>query len=249
MKFVKMQGAGNDYIFVHTEKEAITQSLVVAMSDRHKGIGGDGVVRIGKSFFADVKMEMFNSDGSRGLTCGNALRCVAALVKEKTGKDVIFIETDSGVKKTVCGDTTVWVEMGKPQFPFGKESVVFVCGKSIKCSVVNVGNEHCVIVGKPDMRVASALQKKSIFGSGVNVEFVTVCDDSLNVRVFERGSGETLSCGSGACAAVAACAQNGLIGKGKTKVNFKGGTLIVNYGDTLLLGGDAVKVFEGEYFL
>lgn len=99
MKFVKMHGAGNDYIFVEEAKEAMTERLIIALCDRHKGVGGDGVVRIGESFFADAKMEMFNSDATKGAICGNALRCVAALIKEKTGKDVIYIETDSGVKK------------------------------------------------------------------------------------------------------------------------------------------------------
>lgn len=194
-------------------------------------------------------MEMFNSDATKGAICGNALRCVAALIKEKTGKDVIYIETDSGVKKTFFGDDIVWADMGKPQFPFGEEITVFACGKAIKCTVVDVGNKHCVITGKADMKVAATLQRNGIFDNGVNVEFVTVTVDGLNVRVYERGSGETLSCGSGACAAVAACVRKKLIVSGKTKVRFRGGTLFVDYGDSLMLGGEAVKVFEGEYFL
>lgn len=249
MKFVKMHGAGNDYIFVEAAKEAMTERLIIALCDRHKGVGGDGVVRIGESFFADAKMEMFNSDATKGAICGNALRCVAALIKEKTGKDVIYIETDSGVKKTFFGDDIVWADMGKPQFPFGEEITVFACGKAIKCTVVDVGNKHCVITGKADMKVAATLQRNGMFDNGVNVEFVTVTVDGLNVRVYERGSGETLSCGSGACAAVAACVRKKLIVSGKTKVRFRGGTLFVDYGDYLMLGGEAVKVFEGEYFL
>lgn len=107
--------------------------------------------------------------------------------------------------------------MGKPQFPFGEEITVFACGKAIKCTVVDVGNKHCVITGKADMKVAATLQRNGIFDNGVNVEFVTVTVDGLNVRVYERGSGETLSCGSGACAAVAACVRKNSLSRARRK--------------------------------
>lgn len=254
MKFVKMHGVGNDYIFVDCFDISVDNmsELAVKMSDRHFGVGGDGVVFLYPSFVADVSMRMFNSDGSEGATCGNALRCIGRLYLEKY--EVLTVETKAGIKYVRHNkDDTFTVDMGKPEFSSEISKPIFVCGKQFDYTYVSMGNPHCVIftdnTGAIESYIGDALSSHSYFPDGINVEFVEGTGDKIKARVFERGSGETLSCGTGACAAVAASVLNGRCDKGKDIiVSLRGGDLCVNYSGNIYLTGNAVKVYEGEYY-
>lgn len=255
MKFVKMHGAGNDYIFVDCFDISIDNmsEIAVKMSDRHFGIGGDGVIFLYPSFVADVSMRMFNSDGSEGAMCGNALRCIGRLFSDKNYEN-LTVETKAGVKYVRHNkDDTFTVDMGKPEFSYGISKPIFVCGKLFDYTYVSMGNPHCVIFAENidtiEDGIGIALSTHSYFPDGINVEFCEGKGSKLRVRVFERGSGETLSCGTGACAAVAASVMTGRCEKEKDiTVSLRGGDLCVNYSSNIYLTGNAVKVYEGEYY-
>ncbi len=273
-EFVKMVGCGNDYIYFDClggNDLDSPEGLAVRLSDRHFGIGGDGVILICDSDKADAKMRMFNLDGSEGKMCGNGIRCVAKYLYDShiVNKKEFTIETLSGIKNvkviTRSGEVImVRVDMGKAELAPAAvpvkaegESVVDreieVGGKKYKVTCVSMGNPHCVVftdnVDNLDIaKIGPAFEESELFPEGVNVEFVKALDDhTLKMRVWERGSGETYACGTGACATAVAACLNGLCKKGEDiTVRLLGGDLTVNYtDDAVYMTGDAVKVFDG----
>lgn len=275
IKFTKMHGCGNDYIYINCFNQKIDNPSVksVILSDRRCGIGGDGIILIESSKVADAKMRIFNKDGSEGKMCGNGIRCVAkylydnGICKEISG---IKIETLSGVRtldilENNKNEATVKVNMGKASLSpasipmiLNKDKVInenITLGNhmySITC--VSVGNPHCVIfedeVYSVEVKnIGPKLSVHTMFPEGINVEFVSVIDrNNLAMRVWERGSGETLACGSGACASVVAAVENGYCDRNSDViVHLRGGKLKINYNENeVFMIGNAVKVFEGE---
>lgn len=274
--FTKMHGCGNDYIYIDGFRYNIKNpgELSKKLSDRHFSVGGDGVIIIGPSDMADAFMHMYNADGSEGKMCGNGVRCTAKFVHDNflPDKDVINIETLSGVKKielkkeneVVTGGT---VDMGKTEFDCAKIPALFEDGgvqKSLyidnceyKVIPVSMGNPHAVIFMDDDFdidrfeieKIGPKFEKNPAFPEGVNTEFVKVISpDTFKMRVWERGSGETLACGTGACAVGAAAVKMGIADEGKDlKVILPGGELIINYTpERVLLTGGAVTAFTGE---
>lgn len=275
IKFTKMHGCGNDYVYIDCFDRIIDnpQKLSMILSDRRYGIGGDGIILICASDKADAKMRIFNKDGSEGKMCGNGIRCVAKYLWDSgkiKNKESIKIETLSGVKTLEIlndsgNESVIKVDMGKADLNsqnipmiFEKEKVInepiTVNTESYNITCVSMGNPHCVIFcdevySAKVKEIGSKLSSHRIFPEGVNVEFVSMSDsNNLIMRVWERGSGETLACGSGACASVVAAAENGFCKKGEDiTVHLRGGKLVVNYSDNgVFLTGNAVKVFEGE---
>lgn len=267
MKFTKMNGLGNDYVFVYTESESIDNLGKAAkiLSDRHKGVGGDGLVLIGKTSDADFSMRIFNSDGSEGEMCGNALRCVGKYAYEKglTDKTELTVKTLSGVKKLKLitdGNKVVSVGANIGKATLGhKHNGEFVrrieaCGKIYQCYCVSVGNPHCVVyVGQYNedtMKVGKALSENTrYFPERTNVEFVLIDSqrDTLTMRVYERGSGETLACGTGAAAAFYTSNRLRLVDESAT-VRLLGGNLRCELSSTgeIIQTGTADFNFEGE---
>jgi diaminopimelate epimerase len=268
-----MHGIGNDYIYFNCMQEELTdpQLLAINLSDRHFGVGGDGIVLICKSDIADAKMRMFNIDGSEGRMCGNAIRCVGKYLYDNKHVDklTINIETLSGVKElrmTLDNGlvANVTVDMGKAELSPSVIPVeldldriidypVIIDGVDYRITCVSMGNPHCVIffddVDSLDIRaVGEKFETDKLFPERVNTEFVEVVNENtLKMRVWERGSGETLACGTGACAAAVAAVLNGhcLIGE-DIRVILSGGDLIINYTDECVrMTGSANKTFEG----
>ena len=274
VSFTKMQGAANDYIYVDCFKETIDDpsSLAVAMSPRHFSVGADGLVLIMPSSVADARMRMFNADGSEGLMAGNALRCMAKYLydNEYSKGDLVKIETAGGVKNvrvyTVNGKvTSASVDMGRASVDVSglrlaiPESVVVdhparIGGQDYRITCVDVGNPHCVVfcerVDSVDVsHVGPQFEYAPLFPDRINTEFIRVVNPrTIQMRVWERGSGETMACGTGACASVAAAIANGLCEKGTdVTVRARGGDLIVNCTDErVTLTGDASLVYTGE---
>lgn len=278
-EFVKMHGCGNDYIYFNClEKELYDpETLSIILSDRHFGIGGDGIVLICPSETADAKMRMFNLDGSEGKMCGNAIRCVGKYLFDRkiTDKTELDIETLSGVKHlTLYPENgkvkTVRVDMGKaalapdslPVLLSGEKIVnrdVEIAGGHYRITCVSMGNPHCVLftndwedfdIDRFDMNaLGPKFEKDPLFPERVNTEFVKLLPDgSLRMRVYERGSGETFACGTGACAVAVAAVENGLKKKGEPiLVRLRGGELTVVYTDNgVQMTGPATEVFTGE---
>lgn len=273
LKFTKMHGCGNDYIYFNCFDFDINspESLSVLLSDRHTGVGGDGVVLILRSDNADAKMRMFNLDGSEGSMCGNAIRCVAKYLYDNgiIRKSNLLIETLSGVREltlyTKIGIvSSVKVDMGRAELRPEKipvnlqgESViaqpVAVNGTEYNITCVSMGNPHTVVfcedVDHFNLRAIGPLfENNAMFPDRVNTEFVEVVyRNYLKMRVWERGSGETQACGTGACAAAVAAVLNGYCDKGvDIKVQLLGGELIIQYTDRCVyMTGDCKKVFDG----
>ena len=272
-KFTKMHGAGNDYICFNCLENPIDspEMLAIRLSDRNTGIGGEGVILILPSKSADAKMRMFNLDGTEGEMSGNGIRCVAKYLYDNNivRKREFIVETVSGFKeisiKTEKGEATyITVNMGAPELDaakipakaegriIGKKHVVDGVEYDITC--VNMGNPHCVVILKHLDRfdvdkVGSAFENDPLFPERVNTEFVKVIDDhTIKMRVWERGSGETRSCGTGACAAVVAAVENGLCpANEEITVKQRGGDITVRYtDDAVYMTGTAVKIFDGE---
>ena len=274
MKFYKMHGIGNDYIYFDCMNGEIhnPEELSVKLSDRHFGIGGDGIILLCRSEIADCKMRMFNADGSEGKMCGNGIRCVGKLAHDlgyvKDGG--CTVETLSGIKKlnfTLGADGKVEyvkVDMGAailngeliPSEIKGEKVVNYpleVGGEEYRVTLVSMGNPHCVVFKDPDgfdiETVGSAFEHNDMFPERVNTEFVKyVGRNELLMRVWERGSGETWACGTGACAAAVAAVLNGCCGKGEEiTVHLLGGDLKITYTDeTVYMTGPATLVFTGE---
>ncbi|NLP14072.1 MAG: diaminopimelate epimerase [Clostridium sp.] len=274
MKFTKMHGLGNDYIYVNCFNETVEEPSKVAkfVSDRHFGIGSDGLVLIMPSDKADFRMRMFNSDGSEAEMCGNAIRCVGKYVYDNgmIKKDVVSIETLAGIKileLTIKNNSVelVRVDMGEPilepvNIPVlsGKElfksEPVTINGMEFKVTCVSMGNPHAVsyvesVDDFPLEQIGSKMETHELFPKRINAEFVEVVDrTTLKMRVWERGAGETLACGTGACAVLVASVLNG-ISERKATVKLLGGDLIVEWDENnnhVYKTGPAVKVFEGE---
>lgn len=275
IKFTKMHGCGNDYIYINCFENDICDpgSLSMKLSDRRYSVGGDGIILIEPSDCADAKMRIFNKDGSEGKMCGNGIRCVAKYLYDKgmaANKDCIKVETLSGIKNISIVENSDYeailkVNMGqaildseKIPMIFSKSKVVnepiTVDGEVYNITCVSMGNPHCIIfcdeVYSVDVKdIGSKLSSHNMFPEGANIEFVSVIDDhNIAMRVWERGSGETLACGSGACASVVAAVENGFCKKDEDiTVHLRGGKLVINYsGDGVLMTGNAVKIFEGE---
>ena len=271
--FTKMHGCANDYVYISCFDQDIENhsELAVWLSDRHTGIGGDGVIFICPSEIADAKMRMFNLDGSEGMMCGNGVRCVAKFVYDSGSarKDVLHIETLSGIK--TCRVTVengevaaVTVDMGKAELApekipvlFDGESVVSreieVLGEPYAVTCVSMGNPHCVIFGgDPDFidleKIGPYFEHFEKFPERINTEFIQVLDDhTLKMRVWELGSGETMACGTGACASAVAACLNGFCQKGEDiRVRLRGGELVIRYTDERVqMTGNADTVFTG----
>ena len=274
INFTKMQGCGNDYIYIDCLEKMVSspESLSVYMSDRHFGVGGDGIVLIAPSRVADCRMIMFNLDGSEGNMCGNAIRCVGKYMYDVAGhkKKHMTVETKSGIKKLelmTLGDEVVRVkvDMGKAILEPSKIPVtldgdmivnrpVDYNGKTYNITCVSMGNPHAVIftdlVDALDLeKIGPDFETHQIFPERVNTEFIKVIDEhTLKMRVWERGSGETLACGTGACAAAVAACLNGYCKKGEDiKVILRGGELIIRYTDeAVYMTGNCEKVFTGS---
>ena len=275
LPFTKMHGLGNDYVYMEEFKAPIDDpsSLAVAVSDRHFGVGSDGLVLIGPSNSADFSMRIFNADGSEAEMCGNAARCVGKYVFEKglTNRRGITLETPAGIRSLhleMEGPLVarVRVDMGKPRLtpsdlPMLVDGSSFinreipVSGKMYRATAVSMGNPHLVVpfFGIDSLNlplIGPQFERHPFFPRGVNTEFVEVRDRSrIRMRVWERGSGETLACGTGACAALVACALNGLTGY-KATVELPGGELCIEWdglGEVIMTGG-ASFVCSGEYY-
>ena len=276
MKFTKMQGIGNDYIYVNCFEEQVVnpEQLSVRLSDRRFGIGGDGLILIMPSQIADFKMRIFNADGSEAMMCGNGTRCIGKYVYEHglTNKTHITLETNSGIKylELHCtGDqvTSVTVDMGKAiltprEIPVESDSQEPFVAKPVqvgdrleRLTCVSVGNPHAIVfcdrVEDLDLeKLGPLFEHHAIFPDRVNTEFVRVIDDhTLQLRVWERGSGETLACGTGACATTVAAVLNGYCPQGEPiLVKLRGGDLTITYqaDGTVMMTGPAEEVFQGE---
>ncbi len=274
LPFTKMQTCGNDYIFLENFDGRITcpESLCVTFCHRHYGVGADGIILMERSEIADVKMRMFNSDGSEGKMAGNALRCLGKYLYDNgfSTKGTVTVETGSGLRSvtlyTTNGKvTSASVDMGKAaldasglKFPIAEPQVVDypvrIAGRPYRITCVDMGNPHCVVfcdrVDDVDIGfIGPRFEHAPYFPERVNTEFIRVVNPStIKMRVWERGSGETMACGTGACAAVAAAVANGLCEKGRDiTVRVKGGELIVHYTDEgVTLTGDAKLVYTGE---
>ena len=262
MRFTKMHGAGNDYVYVNcfTEKAENPGELSKFVSDRHFGIGADGLILIKPSKRADFEMAMYNADGSQGKMCGNGIRCVGKFVYDKglTSKTDLTIETRAGLKKLKLQveDGKVFqvtVDMGVP-VP-GETVTIQVDGDDYELQKVSMGNPHAVtfmkeIEGLDLQRKGPVFEYHPAFPERVNTEFVQVVDAThLKMRVWERGSGETLACGTGSCATLVAAV---LAGKSERKatIHLLGGDLQVYWDETdghIYMIGPAVTVFEGEW--
>lgn len=284
MKFTKMQGCGNDYVYVNGFTERIPQGkkpeVVRLLSDRHFGIGGDGVIFINPSNEADFEMEMYNADGTRAQMCGNGIRCVAKFVYDKglTDSEHITVVSAGSIKYldlTVEKDSllpeergrvkTVRVNMGSPILEPGKIPVlaegetvinqpIYVEDEEYRMTCVSMGNPHAVIFteGVADMKlekIGPLFENHVRFPERVNTEFVEVIDrQNVFMRVWERGTGETLACGTGCCATAVACVLNGLTDS-KVTVKLLGGELLIEWDreeNVVYMTGPATTVFEGE---
>lgn len=261
MLFTKMQGLGNDYIYFYTDKVPDNiEDMSVRLSDRHFGIGSDGIILILPSEKADFMMRIYNADGSEAKMCGNGIRCVGKYVYDKhyTDKETLLVDTLSGIKTLhMTADNgrikSVSVDMGKAVV--GDENKITVLKHLITYIPVSVGNPHAVVVCgdaefAPLDTIGKAMERHEQFPGGVNVEFVSsLGENKLRMRVWERGSGITMACGTGACATVAAACSAGLAKYGvETEVVLDGGSLFITVQENgdVIMRGPAEIAFEGE---
>lgn len=275
MRFTKMEGCGNDYIYINCFEEKVSQpeKLAIAMSERHFGIGADGLVLIMPSEKADFRMRMFNLDGSEGEMCGNAVRCIGKYVSERglTKKQEISLETAGGIRYLVLHIEsgivkTVSVDMGEPvlqaeKIPVIHESspvtgkIIKVNGKEFAFTCVSMGNPHAVTFVEdtqafPVEKYGKQVEGNALFPKKTNVEFVQIrTRNHINMRVWERGSGETLACGTGACGSVVASILNGFCDR-EVKVSLLGGELTINWNEEdnhVYMTGPAAFSFDGVW--
>lgn len=276
MKFTKMHGCGNDYVYVDGGSENIDlekkPEIVRRLSDRHFGIGGDGVIFINPAEDADFEMEMYNADGTRSEMCGNGIRCVAKYVYDKglTDKEELCI-VSAGKKKYITltvedgKAVMVRVNMGAPELISEKvpvksdkeqviDELITVNGKEYRMTCVSMGNPHAVVfmddVENLDIeKVGPFFENHEVFPNRTNTEFVRVIDrNTVQMRVWERGTGETLACGTGTCATVVACVLNGLT-EDEVTVKVLGGEILVHWDrkeNLVYMTGPATHVFDGE---
>lgn len=279
MKFTKMQGCGNDYVYINCFEENIENpnELAIKMSNRNFGVGSDGLILVMPSEIADCRMRMFNSDGSESEMCGNGIRCVGKFVHDKNiaRKDKITVETLAGIKtleffKDDKGNVTdVKVNMGEPIFnpkdipvvsdeEIVKNLKLKALDKEFTFTCVSMGNPHAITfvddVDNFDVdKYGKILESDKAFPKRANIEFVQVIDENnLKMRVFERGSGETFACGTGTCATVVASFLNGKCGRENVSVKLLGGTLNISWSEednNVYMTGPARFVFEGDWLL
>ncbi len=281
LAFVKMHGCGNDYIYIAADlvRPADPGALAKRLSDRHFGIGGDGLIMLCPSASADVRMEMYNADGSRGEMCGNAIRCVARLQYELSGgrRNPLVVDTDCGartiaLKVVDSRPVGATVDMGEPilegrEIPAAHDGRIIdfpleAGGREYRVTAVSMGNPHCVvfvedggIFALDDMefaRLGAQFECHPFFPRRVNTEFILpIARDRLKMRVWERGSGETLACGTGACAALVAGVLTGRAAR-RASVELRGGPLEIEWRESgaganhVFMTGEAVEVFRGE---
>ncbi len=275
MKFTKMHGAGNDYIYINCFEETVKnpEKLAIKVSDRHFGIGSDGLILISPSDKADFKMNIYNADGSEGMMCGNGIRCVSKYVYDNgmTDKDEISVETRSGIKLIKMNVengkvVSARVNMGEPILEAEKIPTKFdgknvirqkltIDEKEYEVTCVSMGNPHCIVyvddVKDIDLeKIGPKFENNEMFPERINTEFVHVVSDTeLDMRVWERGSGETLACGTGSCAVTVASVLCGYCKRNtEIKINLLGGTLtdIWTDGGDVYMTGPAATVCTGE---
>ena len=276
IKFTKMHGLGNDYVYIDAINQKIENesSLAKFVSNRHFGIGSDGLILICNSEIADFKMRMFNSDGSEAEMCGNGIRCVGKFVYDKglTNKTTVKIETLAGIKTLILNTKdekveTARVDMGEPILEAEKIPVISTEkpvknleleaeNKKFKFTCVSMGNPHAITIVENTKefdveKYGKVLEIDKAFPKKANIEFAQIIDrQNINMRVWERGAGETLACGTGACATAVACNLNGLTDR-KVNIELLGGTLNIEWNETdnhVYMTGPAVTVFDGELY-
>ena len=276
IKFTKMHGLGNDYVYIDAINQKIENesSLAKFVSNRHFGIGSDGLILICKSEIADFKMRMFNSDGSEAEMCGNGIRCVGKFVYDKglTNKTTVKIETLAGIKTLILNTKdgkveTARVDMGEPILEAEKIPVISTEepvknleleaeNKKFKFTCVSMGNPHAITIVENTKefdveKYGKVLEIDKAFPKKANIEFAQIIDrQNINMRVWERGAGETLACGTGACATAVACNLNGLTDR-KVNIELLGGTLNIEWNEIdnhVYMTGPAVTVFDGELY-
>ncbi len=276
MRFTKMQGAGNDYVYVNCFEQTVENAPELArrISDRHFGVGSDGLILIAPSDVADVQMIMYNADGSRAQMCGNGIRCVGKYAHDRglTDKTVLTVETLAGIKTLTLhlgpdGQTeSVTVDMGEPELAparipvraDGERAVdipIEAAGQTWRATCVSMGNPHAVIfvddVDSLDLpKIGPEFERHALFPERTNTEFCQVLPDgALKMRVWERGAGETLACGTGACATLVAANLTEQIGQAAT-LKLRGGDLAISWdvqNNHIFMTGPATFVFDGEY--
>lgn len=275
MRFTKMHGAGNDYVYVNCFEERFPQDVVklaIEISDRHFGVGGDGLVLICPSEKADARMRMFNADGSEAEMCGNAIRCVAKYIYDHgiARREALRIETGRGVLALQCEAEAgkvqrVRVNMGTPILKSADipttlpgdppiRQPLTAAGKTFDVTCVSMGNPHCVtfvdeITDDWVLRVGPEIERHPAFPRKINAEFIHVISPTeFNMRVWERGSGETWACGTGACASAVAAVLNNLTER-KVTAHLRGGDLLLEWSESgdVFMTGPAVEVFSGVY--
>lgn len=276
IKFTKMHGLGNDYVYIDAINQTIENesSLAKFVSNRHFGIGSDGLILICKSDIADFQMRMFNSDGSEAEMCGNGIRCVGKFVYDKglTDKTTVKIETLAGIKTLVLNTKdgkveTARVDMGEPILEAEKIPVISkeqpvknleleAENKKFKFTCVSMGNPHAITIVENTKefdveKYGKILEVDKAFPKKANIEFAQIIDkENIKMRVWERGAGETLACGTGACATAVACNLNGLTDR-KVNIELLGGTLNIEWNEKdnhVYMTGPAVTVFDGELY-
>ncbi len=274
MRFTKMQGLGNDYVYVNCFRENVENpsEMAIKVSDRHFGIGSDGLILIKPSEVADFRMDMYNADGSQAEMCGNGIRCVAKYVYDYglTDQTEISVETLAGIKylKLQIADgkvSRITVNMGQPELVPDKIPVqadgdrvvdepIVVNGVTYKMTCVSMGNPHCIVfvddtADFPLEEIGPMFENHERFPKRVNTEFIQILNrNEVNMRVWERGSGETLACGTGACASAVACVLNGLT-EDEITLHLLGGDLSVCWDqeeNLVYMTGPATVVFDGE---
>ena len=274
MRFTKMQGLGNDYVYVNCFRENVENpsEMAIKVSDRHFGIGSDGLILIKPSEVADFRMDMYNADGSQAEMCGNGIRCVAKYVYDYglTDQTEISVETLAGIKylKLQIADgkvSRITVNMGQPELVPDKIPVqadgdrvvdepIVVNGVTYKMTCVSMGNPHCIVfvddtADFPLEEIGPMFENHERFPKRVNTEFIQILNrNEVNMRVWERGSGETLACGTGACASAVACVLNGLT-EDEITLHLLGGDLSVRWDqkeNVVYMTGPAKVVFDGE---
>ena len=276
IKFTKMHGLGNDYVYIDAINQKIENesSLAKFVSNRHFGLGSDGLILICKSDIADFKMRMFNSDGSEAEMCGNGIRCVGKFVYDKglTDKTTVKIETLAGIKTLVLNTKegkveTARVDMGEPILEAEKIPVISkehpvknleleAENEKFKFTCVSMGNPHAITIVENTKefdveKYGKILEVDKAFPKKANIEFAQIIDkENIKMRVWERGAGETLACGTGACATAVACNLNGLTDR-KVNIELLGGTLNIEWNEKdnhVYMTGPAVTVFDGELY-
>lgn len=275
MKFTKMHGIGNDYIYVNCFEEKVDnpEKVSIYVSDRRKGIGSDGLVLIMPSDKADFRMRIFNADGSEAMMCGNATRCIGKYVYDKglTDKTEITLETNSGIKYLTLFPENgkvefVEVDMGKAiltpkDIPVNSDKERFISepvevdGKEYKITCVSMGNPHAIVymddINNLELeKIGPSFENHKLFPDRINTEFIEVIDSkTLNMRVWERGSGETFACGTGACASVVASVLNGYCNHDEeVTVHLRGGDLKITWNSdgTVIMKGPAALICDGD---